>query len=42
VYARRVEVGMLLNNEVAISSGVNGDEQIVREGSPVRVTGGGQ
>ncbi len=49
VYARRVEVGMLLNNEVAIPSGVNGDEQIVvagqqnvREGSPVRITGGGQ
>jgi len=49
VYARRVEVGALIGNEVEIRSGLNGDEQIVvagqqnvREGSPVRMAGGGQ
>jgi multidrug efflux pump subunit AcrA (membrane-fusion protein) len=47
VYARRVDVGALLNNEVEILSGLNADEQIVvagqqnvREGSPVLVMGG--
>jgi len=49
VYARRVDVGALIGNEVEIRSGLNGDEQIVvsgqqnvREGSPVRMAGGGQ
>jgi multidrug efflux pump subunit AcrA (membrane-fusion protein) len=49
VYARRVDVGTLLNNEVVILNGLNTDEQIVvagqqnvREGSPVRVMGGVQ
>jgi multidrug efflux pump subunit AcrA (membrane-fusion protein) len=49
VYARRVEVGALINNEVEIRSGLNGDEQVVvtgqqnvREGSPVKVLGGVQ
>jgi hypothetical protein len=42
-------VGALIGNEVEIRSGLNGDEQIVvagqqnvREGSPVRMAGGGQ
>jgi multidrug efflux pump subunit AcrA (membrane-fusion protein) len=49
VYARRVEVGGLIGNEVEIRSGLNGDEQVVvagqqnvREGSPAKVVGGGQ
>jgi RND family efflux transporter MFP subunit len=49
VYARRVEVGALVGSEVEIKSGLAGDEQIVvagqqnvREGSPAKVTGGGQ
>jgi RND family efflux transporter MFP subunit len=49
VYARRVEVGQLLRNEVEIRSGLSGNEQVViagqqnvREGSPVRIAGGGQ
>ena len=49
VYARRVEVGALVGSEVEITSGLEGDEQIVvagqqnvREGSPAKVTGGGQ
>jgi multidrug efflux pump subunit AcrA (membrane-fusion protein) len=49
VYARRVEVGAPLGDEVEIRSGLNGDEQVVvagqqnvREGSPVRIAGGGQ
>ena len=49
VYARRVEVGSLIGNEVEIRSGLNGDEQVVvagqqnvREGSPAKVMGGGQ
>jgi RND family efflux transporter MFP subunit len=49
VYARRVEVGAPINNEIEIHSGLNGNEQVVvagqqnvREGSPVRNMGGGQ
>jgi len=49
VYARRIEAGALIGNEVEIRSGLNGDEQVVvagqqnvREGSPVRMAGGGQ
>jgi multidrug efflux pump subunit AcrA (membrane-fusion protein) len=49
VYARRVDVGAPLGGEVEIISGLAGDEQVVvagqqnvREGSPVRVMGGGQ
>jgi multidrug efflux pump subunit AcrA (membrane-fusion protein) len=49
VYARRVEVGGPLANEVEIRGGLNQDEQVVvagqrnvREGSPVHVIGGGQ
>lgn len=49
VYARRVDVGAPLGAEVEIRSGLRGDEQVVvagqqnvREGSPVRVVGGGQ
>jgi multidrug efflux pump subunit AcrA (membrane-fusion protein) len=49
VYARRVEVGGLIGNEVEIRSGLAGDEQVVvagqqnvREGSPAKVIGGGQ
>jgi RND family efflux transporter MFP subunit len=48
VYARRVEVGRLLNNEVEIQSGLTGGEQVVvtgqqnlKEGSPARVVAGG-
>jgi multidrug efflux pump subunit AcrA (membrane-fusion protein) len=47
VYARRVEVGSPVGNEVEIRSGLQGDEQIViagqqkvREGSLVEVSGG--
>jgi RND family efflux transporter MFP subunit len=49
VYARRVDVGGLIGNEVEILNGLTGDEQVVvagqqnvREGSPARITGGGQ
>lgn len=49
VYARRVDVGAPLLNEVEILSGLAGDEQVVvagqqnvREGSPAKVVGGGQ
>ena len=49
VYARRVDVGAPLNNEVEIRSGLAGNEQVVvagqqnvREGSPVKIVGGGQ
>ena len=49
VYARRVDVGALINNEVEILKGLIGNEQVVvagqqnvREGSPARITGGGQ
>jgi multidrug efflux pump subunit AcrA (membrane-fusion protein) len=48
VYARRVEVGMPINNEVEIRSGLGGNEQIVvagqqnvHEASPVKIVGGG-
>jgi multidrug efflux pump subunit AcrA (membrane-fusion protein) len=44
-----VEVGAPINNEIEIHSGLNGNEQVVvtgqqnvREGSPVKVMGGGQ
>jgi multidrug efflux pump subunit AcrA (membrane-fusion protein) len=49
VYARRVDVGALIDNEVEILKGLSGDEQVVvagqqnvREGSPARIMGGGQ
>jgi membrane fusion protein (multidrug efflux system) len=49
VYARRVDVGALFNNEVEIRNGLTGNEQIVvagqqnvREGSPAKVVGGGE
>jgi multidrug efflux pump subunit AcrA (membrane-fusion protein) len=49
VYARRVDVGGLIANEVEIRSGLTGDAQVViagqqnvREGSSVRIAGGGQ
>jgi RND family efflux transporter MFP subunit len=49
VYARRVDVGAPLGDEVEILSGLNGNDQVVvagqqnvREGSPVRLAGGGQ
>jgi multidrug efflux pump subunit AcrA (membrane-fusion protein) len=49
VYARRVEVGGPIGDEVEILSGLTGDEQVVvagqqnvREGSPARIVGGGQ
>jgi len=49
VYARRVEVGRPVGNEVEILSGLRGDEQIVvagqqklREGSLVEIAGGGR
>jgi len=49
VYARRVEAGAPLNNEVEIRSGLTGNEQVVvagqqnvREGSPAKVVGGAQ
>jgi RND family efflux transporter MFP subunit len=48
VYARRVEVGEVIGNEVEIRSGIAGDEQVVvagqqnvREGSTVHIIGGG-
>ena len=49
VYARRVDVGAPLGDEVEIRGGLNADEQVViagqqnvREGSLVHITGGGQ
>jgi len=49
VYAKRVNVGGLVGDEVEIKSGLTGDEQVVvagqqnvREGSPVKIAGGGQ
>ena len=49
VYARRIEVGLPIGNEVEIRSGLKGNEQIViagqqklREGSRVLVAGGAQ
>jgi RND family efflux transporter MFP subunit len=49
VYARRIEVGPPIGDEVQIRSGLNGDEQIVvagqqklREGTPVQIVGGVQ
>ena len=49
VYARRVDVGELIGDEVEILRGLTGDEQVVvagqqnvREGSPANVMGGGQ
>jgi RND family efflux transporter MFP subunit len=49
VYARRVDVGALLHNEVEIRNGLTGSEQIVvagqqnvREGAPVKIVGGGE
>jgi membrane fusion protein (multidrug efflux system) len=48
VYARRVEPGPPLGNEVEIRSGLTGNEQVVvagqqnvREGSPAKLVGGG-
>ena len=47
VYGRRVEVGSMIGNEVAIQTGLNGNEQVVvdgqqnvREGSIVKIEGG--
>jgi RND family efflux transporter MFP subunit len=49
VYARRVDVGGPIGDEVEILSGLTGNEQVVvagqqnvREGSPARIIGGGQ
>jgi len=49
VYARRVEVGAPVNDEIEIRSGLSGNEKVVvagqqnvREGSPAKVVGGGQ
>jgi multidrug efflux pump subunit AcrA (membrane-fusion protein) len=49
VYARRIEVGPPIGDEVEIRSGLNGDEQVVvagqqklREGTPVQIVGGVQ
>lgn len=49
VYARRVDVGDVINNEVEIRNGLAGNEQVVvagqqnvHEGSPAKVTGGGE
>ena len=49
VYARRVEVGSPVGEEIEIRSGLRGDEQVVisgqqqvREGSVVEITGGGR
>ncbi len=49
VYAKRVDVGGPIGNEVEILSGLTGDEQVVvagqqnvREGSPARIVGGAQ
>ena len=48
-FARRVEVGQLIADEVEIKSGLRADDQIVvagqqnlHEGSPVSISGGGQ
>jgi len=48
-YARRVEVGAAINNEVEIRSGLSGGEQVVvagqqnlREGAPAKNVGGGE
>jgi multidrug efflux pump subunit AcrA (membrane-fusion protein) len=47
VYARRIEVGAPIGDEVGIRSGLNGEEQVVvggqqklREGTAVRIVGG--
>jgi multidrug efflux pump subunit AcrA (membrane-fusion protein) len=49
VYARRVEAGAPVNNEIEIRTGLNGNEQVVvagqqnvHEGSPAKVIGGGE
>jgi multidrug efflux pump subunit AcrA (membrane-fusion protein) len=49
VYARRIEVGLPVGDEVEIRSGLHGDEQVVvagqqkvREGSLVQIAGGGR
>jgi RND family efflux transporter MFP subunit len=49
VYARRVDVGGLIGNEVEIRGGLTGNEEVVvagqqnvREGSPAKVMEGGQ
>jgi RND family efflux transporter MFP subunit len=49
VYARRVDVGELIGDEVEVLSGLTGDEQVVvageqnvREGSPARIIRGVQ
>jgi len=49
VYARRVDVGGPIGDEVEILSGLTGNEQVVvagqqnvREGSPARIVGGGK
>ena len=49
VYARRVEAGAPINNEIEIRSGLTGSEQVVvagqqnvHEGSPAKVIGGGR
>ncbi len=49
VYARRVDVGGLVGNEVEILTGLKADDEVVvagqrnvREGSPVKIMGGGQ
>ena len=49
VYSRRVEAGAPIGNEVEIRSGLTGGEQVVvagqqnvREGSPVKLAGGGK
>jgi RND family efflux transporter MFP subunit len=49
VYAKRVDVGGPMGNEVEILSGLTGNEQVVvagqqnvHEGSPARMIGGGQ
>ncbi|MFZ1087506.1 MAG: efflux RND transporter periplasmic adaptor subunit [Terracidiphilus sp.] len=48
-YARRVEVGAAINNEIEIRSGLSSNEQVVvagqqnlREGAPAKVVGGGE
>jgi RND family efflux transporter MFP subunit len=49
VYARRVEAGAPINNEIEVRGGLNGSEQVVvagqqnvHEGSSVKVIGGGR
>jgi RND family efflux transporter MFP subunit len=49
VYARRVEAGAPINNEIEIRSGLTGSEQVVvagqqnvHEGAPAKVIGGGR